>query len=90
MYKKNFKKISGVVIDVCNNHGIWLDNGELEQIRCFIANGGLEKYQQYLDHRISYNHNQIRKIAGNLNNVKFIQKMMNLYKPKYWLLRFTR
>ena len=90
MYKRNFKKISGVVIDVCNDHGIWLDKGELDQIRCFIANGGLEKYQEFLDHRISYNHNQIRKIAGSLHNIEFMQKMMNLYNPKYWLLRFTR
>ncbi|MEJ2032881.1 MAG: zf-TFIIB domain-containing protein [Deltaproteobacteria bacterium] len=45
MVRRNFRRISGVLIDVCRDHGVWLDAGELEQIRCFIANGGLDKSQ---------------------------------------------
>ena len=87
MNRKMFKKISGVVIDVCRDHGVWLDEGELAQIRSFIANGGLAKYQEHLHEEILKNHRHIQKLAGEVNNVKFIQKMMNLYKPKYWLLK---
>ncbi len=90
MLRKNFKKISGVIIDICADHGVWLDNGELEQIRCFIANGGLEKYQEYLDQRISFNHEEIRKFASDLSNVRFIQQMLHLYKLKYWILKLLR
>jgi len=90
MLKKNFKKISGVIVDICVDHGVWLDNGELEQIRCFIANGGLEKYQEYLDRRVSFNHEEIRKFASDLGNVKFMQQMLHLYSPKYWILKLLR
>lgn len=90
MLKKNFKKISGVIIDICADHGVWLDNGELEHIRCFIANGGLEKYQEYLGHRVSFNHEEIRKLASGLGNVKFMQQMLHLYSPKYWILKLLR
>ena len=90
MLKRHFKKISGVIIDICADHGVWLDNGELEQIRCFIANGGLEKYQEYLDPRVSFNHEEIRKFASDLGNVKFMQQMLHLYSPKYWILKLLR
>ncbi len=33
MNRKNFAKISGVIIDECKSHGVWLDGGELERIR---------------------------------------------------------
>jgi len=45
MNRKNFGKISGVVIDECGKHGVWLDRGEIEKIRHFIADGGLERAQ---------------------------------------------
>ncbi|MBN2406205.1 MAG: zf-TFIIB domain-containing protein [Elusimicrobia bacterium] len=87
MARRIFKKISGVLYDECPDHGVWLDAGELEQIRCFVANGGLEQYQEFLNHRIQKNHRDIQKLAGTVNNVKFMQQMMHLYKPKYWLLK---
>lgn len=87
MKREMFKKISGVIIDICRDHGVWLDAGELEQIRSFIANGGLEKYMDYMDSKISKNHRDIRKLAGEVDKVKFIQKMTHLYKPRYWLFR---
>lgn len=45
MLKKNFAKISGVIIDECSRHGVWLDPGELQKIRQFIADGGLQRAQ---------------------------------------------
>jgi len=40
MLRRNFRKSSGVIIDRCNEHGIWLDADELEQIAGFLLSGG--------------------------------------------------
>jgi len=32
MQHLNYKKVSGVILDFCEEHGIWLDGGELRQI----------------------------------------------------------
>ena len=41
MNRVNFAKSSGVVIDVCKAHGVWLDRGELERVMGFVESGGL-------------------------------------------------
>jgi Zn-finger nucleic acid-binding protein len=41
MGRKNFGRISGVVLDSCPEHGIWFDDGELRQVLEFVASGGL-------------------------------------------------
>jgi Zn-finger nucleic acid-binding protein len=43
MHRKNFERVSGVIIDDCVDHGIWLDADELEQIAGFLLGGGLER-----------------------------------------------
>jgi Zn-finger nucleic acid-binding protein len=43
MNRKNFAQSSGVVLDVCAKHGVWLDRGELERVLGFVANGGLTR-----------------------------------------------
>jgi Zn-finger nucleic acid-binding protein len=40
MHRRNFRKSSGVILDVCSEHGSWLDADELEQITGFILSGG--------------------------------------------------
>lgn len=40
MQRRNFRKSSGVILDVCHEHGTWLDADELEQIAGFILRGG--------------------------------------------------
>ncbi|HTY21750.1 MAG TPA: zinc ribbon domain-containing protein [Desulfomonilaceae bacterium] len=42
----NFARISGVLVDVCKEHGIWFDGGEIEKIMDFIAHGGLQRAKQ--------------------------------------------
>ncbi len=42
MNRRNFAVISGVIVDLCRDHGIWFDSDELETIMDFIARGGLE------------------------------------------------
>jgi Zn-finger nucleic acid-binding protein len=41
MNRKNFGSISGIIIDVCKPHGIWLDHGELARALAFSEKGGL-------------------------------------------------
>jgi Zn-finger nucleic acid-binding protein len=41
MLRRNFGRISGVIVDVCSVHGIWFDVGEVPRILGFIAQGGI-------------------------------------------------
>jgi Zn-finger nucleic acid-binding protein len=43
MNRANFARCSGVIIDLCKQHGIWFDRNELSRIVEFIRSGGLEK-----------------------------------------------
>src|SRR5262249_35738226 len=43
MNRKNFAGISGVIVDVCTNHGIWFDRGELPRVLAFAESGGLAR-----------------------------------------------
>jgi len=42
MNRSNFARASGVIIDVCRQHGVWFDADELPRIIEFISKGGLE------------------------------------------------
>ena len=42
MHRVNFARCSGVVVDVCRQHGTWFDRDELQRIILFIRGGGLE------------------------------------------------
>jgi Zn-finger nucleic acid-binding protein len=43
MNRMNFGRVSGVIVDVCKQHGTWFDGGELTRVIAFAANGGLAK-----------------------------------------------
>jgi len=43
MNRTNYGRISGVVLDVCKDHGLWFDKEKLRQVLDFIDAGGLEK-----------------------------------------------
>jgi Zn-finger nucleic acid-binding protein len=43
MNRKNFAQSSGVVLDVCATHGVWLDRGERERVLGFVGGGGLAR-----------------------------------------------
>jgi Zn-finger nucleic acid-binding protein len=43
MNRQNYAQISGVVLDLCKDHGLWFDRDELKQVLEFIDGGGLEK-----------------------------------------------
>jgi hypothetical protein len=40
MLRRNFRRSSGVILDVCRAHGTWLDADEIEEIAGFILSGG--------------------------------------------------
>ena len=42
MYRRNWGEHSGVIVDRCEQHGTWYDEGEVEKIREYIQLGGVE------------------------------------------------
>ncbi|HJL15447.1 MAG TPA: zf-TFIIB domain-containing protein [Sandaracinaceae bacterium LLY-WYZ-13_1] len=46
MTRRNFGRSSGVIVDVCKDHGVWFDPDELTQVLDFVASGGLEQRRQ--------------------------------------------
>lgn len=43
MNRSNFARSSGVILDLCKQHGVWFDGGELPKIVEFIEGGGLDR-----------------------------------------------
>ncbi len=43
MNRVNFARSSGVIIDVCRDHGTWFDKDELRRVVEFIRSGGMDK-----------------------------------------------
>ncbi len=46
MNRNNFASSSGVIIDLCKQHGVWFDAEELPKIVDFIRKGGLDYARQ--------------------------------------------
>ncbi len=46
MNRSNFARSSGVIIDMCRNHGVWFDADELPKIIEFINKGGLTRARE--------------------------------------------
>ena len=91
MTKKQFKRISGVMIDLCVHCGVWLDKDELTNIRNFIASGGLDSAQDRQFDRFSSETTQaLDKLDTRLSDLEYMDKVMNMYSPRYWFHRFTR
>jgi Zn-finger nucleic acid-binding protein len=43
MNRVNFGHVSGVILDVCNAHGVWCERDELRRVVEFIRAGGLDR-----------------------------------------------
>lgn len=43
MNRTNFGRMSGVIVDVCKDDGVWFDAGEVNAIIDFVERGGLER-----------------------------------------------
>ena len=46
MNRSNFARASGVIVDICKQHGVWFDADELPTIIEFIRKGGMELARQ--------------------------------------------
>ena len=46
MNRSNFARSSGVIIDLCKQHGVWFDADELPKILEFIDKGGLARARE--------------------------------------------
>ena len=79
MSRRNFKSISGVLIDACLHCGVWLDKGELQSIRNFIASGGLDKAQ---DNKLVKHELQMQALDDRISDVELMEKMLNKYSLK--------
>ncbi len=85
MNRSNFARASGVIIDICKQHGVWFDASELQRIIEFIQNGGMgiarerekmeitaEREKMLFDKRNSALQN--RRLGGNLMRVEDDEK----------------
>ena len=43
MARRNFERVSGVIVDRCLAHGVWFDVGELARALAFLDDGGEER-----------------------------------------------
>lgn len=83
MNRVNFRNMSGVVIDICSPHGIWLDKGELKAMRNFIATGGLDKSQ---DMEIFKNKDKIERLSDSISDVEYMQRVLHMWSFKRIIL----
>lgn len=64
MNRKNFGRRSGVIVDECLKHGLWLDDEELERIARFIAEGGLQEARKLEAEEIALQAERSRRKAA--------------------------
>ncbi|HEX4125433.1 MAG TPA: zf-TFIIB domain-containing protein [Tepidisphaeraceae bacterium] len=43
MNRKNYAEHSGIIVNVCRAHGVWLDRDEIRRIIEFVRGGGLDR-----------------------------------------------
>jgi Zn-finger nucleic acid-binding protein len=46
MHRRNYGRKSGVILDVCGDHGLWFDRGELDRVLRWIRRGELERSER--------------------------------------------
>lgn len=47
MHRRNYGRRSGMIIDTCQLHGLWFDQGELAAILDWIHTGGLDRAERH-------------------------------------------
>ena len=52
MNRVNFARCSGVIVDVCRDHGTWFDASELQSIVAFIRSDGLGRSRDLEKHEL--------------------------------------
>ena len=67
MNRANFAKCSGVIIDLCTQHGIWFDRDELSRIIDFIRDGGLDFARKREKTRLDEQQRQLEQMKNALH-----------------------
>ena len=62
MNRQAFGRISGVVIDVCKNHDVWFDAGELGEAIRFVEQSGLERQREREQAELAERERRVRTI----------------------------
>lgn len=69
MLRRNFARVSGVVVDACGKHGTFFDAGELEDVLAFVRSGGLALAKRRDDdERASLHRAQLSTLAMRVEN----------------------
>lgn len=64
MQRRNFGGGSGIVIDQCKDHGVWLDHRELERALEFVRRGGLLRMREKEIARLAREAERRRESSG--------------------------
>lgn len=71
MSRRNFGGQSGVIVDICREHGTWFDRGELPRVLAFVEAGGLElaRRRQEDEARASLRQKRVEEIQKRLEGL---------------------
>ncbi len=87
MQRKNFMGRSGVITDLCVEHGVWLDSGELRHLMEWIKTGGIEKIEQSKEFNSSKNEYSKKRVNKKYAKAKHYE---NLAEDKFDILDFMQ
>ena len=79
MKRKNYASHSGVVIDTCDKHGIWLDGGELNKIIRWTRVQGMKKTGGHSGRHDSY---KDKKYSDSFDTRRVTDVIFSKKKPK--------
>ena len=86
MNRLNFGKISGVIVDVCREHGTWFDPGELQHVVEFIRTGGMDESRRREQAALA-SQESARKIAasGSIGSIQYSGGASSFVRTDDWL-----
>ena len=61
MNRNNFARASGIIVDICKQHGVWFDADELPSIIGFIQKGGMELARQREKNELQVERDRLRE-----------------------------
>lgn len=77
MARRNYLRVSGVIVDSCPRHGTWLDGGELERIATFLQHDG-ERKAKRAEERLRAEEKETRRDLDRL------ERAVRMSRPGRW------
>ena len=71
MNRANFARCSGVIIDLCKQHGVWFDRDELSRIIEFIQAGGLDAARSKEKAQLEEERRRLEQVATHADSLGF-------------------